>query len=65
MRECDLGEVAVRAAVDVRDGDDVRACGKGLQDVGGGRGAGTESECIPGVLECCDCAFEVVAGKAC
>ena len=65
VRECDLGEVAVRAAVDVRDGDDVRACGEGLQDVGGGRGAGTESECIPGVLEGCDCAFEVVAGKAC
>lgn len=28
----DLGEVAVCAAVDVRDGDDVGACGEGLED---------------------------------
>lgn len=65
MCEGDLGEVAVRAAVDVGDGDDMRACGEGLQDVGGSGRAGAEGERIAGVLERCDCTFKVVAGNAC
>jgi len=61
VRERDLGEVAVRAAVDIGDGDYVRARGERLQDVGCGGRAGAEGERIASVLERCDCAFEVVA----
>ena len=61
--EGDLGEVAVRAAVDVRHGHDVRAGGERLQDVGRRGRAGAEGERIAGVLERGDCAFEVVAGQ--
>jgi hypothetical protein len=61
VRERDLGEVAVRAAVDIGYGDDVRARGERLQDVGCRGRAGAEGERIAGVLERCDCAFEVVA----
>jgi hypothetical protein len=46
----DLGEVAVGAAVDVRDGDDMRAGGQALQDVGGGGAARGVGEGILGVL---------------
>lgn len=60
----DLGEVAVGAAVDVGDGDDVRAGSKRLQDVGSSGRAGAEGERIAGVLESCDCAFEVVTRGA-
>jgi hypothetical protein len=56
-----LGEVAVRAAVDVGYGDDVRVCGEGLENVGCGGGAGAEGEGIAGVLEGGDGAFKVVS----
>lgn len=56
-----LGEVAVGSAVDIGDGDDVRADGEGLEDVGGGGGAGGEGEGVAGVLEGGDGLFEVVA----
>jgi hypothetical protein len=58
----DLCEVAVGAAVDIGNGDDVRAGRERLQDVGCGGRAGAVGERIVGVLERCDCAFEVVAG---
>lgn len=58
---CDLGEVAVGAAVDVRDGDDVGAGGEGLEDDSGGRGAGGEGEGVLCVLEGGDGLLEVVA----
>ena len=62
VRQGDLCEVAVGAAVDIGDGDDVRAGGERLQDVGCGGRAGAVGERIVGVLERCDCAFKVVAG---
>jgi len=64
VRQGDLGEVAVRAAIDVRHGDDVRTGGERLQNVGSGGRARGECERIAGVLERCDCAFEVVAGQS-
>lgn len=57
----DLGEVSVSAAVDVRDGDDVRAAGERLEDVGGGGRAGGEGERIAGVLEARNGGFKVVS----
>ena len=62
VRQGDLCEVAVGAAVDIGDGDDVRAGCERLQDVGCGGRARAVGERIVGVLERCDCAFEVVAG---
>lgn len=55
----DFGEVTVRAAVDVGDGDDMGARGEGLEDGGGCGGAGREGESILCVLERCYCGFEV------
>ncbi|CRK35398.1 hypothetical protein BN1708_006723 [Verticillium longisporum] len=57
----DLGEVAVGAAVDVRDGDDVRAGGQRLEDDGGGGAAGREGEGVLGLLERSDGRLKVVA----
>jgi hypothetical protein len=62
VRKRNLCEVAVRASIYIRDGYDVRSSCKRLQDVGGGRGPGTECERIAGVLESGDCAFEIVSG---
>lgn len=61
MRKGDLGEVAVRATIDIRYRDDVRACSERLQDIGSRSRAGAEGKSIAGMLERCDCAFEVVA----
>ena len=63
--ECDFGEVAVRAAVDVRDGDDMGAGGEGLEDCGGRGGAGGEGEGVAGVFEGGDGFFEVVPVGVC
>lgn len=60
MRGGDFGEVAMRAAVDVGDGDDVRTCGEGLQYCCCCGGAGGECEGVAGVFERCDGFFEVV-----
>lgn len=61
----DLGEVAVGATVDIGDGDNVRPGGEGLEDVGGGCGAGGEGESILGVLEGSDGLLEVVTVREC
>lgn len=58
---CDLGEIAMGAAVDVRDGDDMAAGGQALEDVGGGGAAGGEGEGVLGVLEGGDGGLEVGA----
>jgi len=60
VRLGDLGEVSVGATVDVGDGDDMRARGEGLEDDGGGRGAGREGKGVLGVLEGGDGGLEVV-----
>jgi hypothetical protein len=60
----DFGEVAVRAAVDVGDRDNVGAAGEGLQDVGCGCGAGGKGEGVASVFKGCDGFLEVVAGGA-
>jgi hypothetical protein len=57
----DFGEVAVRSTIDVRDGNDVRSYGQGLEDVGCGCGAGAVGERIAGVFERCNCLLEVVS----
>lgn len=61
VREGYFGEVAMCAAVDIRDGYDVRASGERLKDVGGGSRAGAEGECIAGMLESSNCALKVVS----
>ena len=69
--ECDLhtmgcshlGEISVCAAVDIGDGDDMGACGEGLEDDGCGCGAGGESEGVFGLLESCYSCFEVFPVK--
>lgn len=61
----DLGEVTVGATVNIGDGDDVGAGGQGLEDVGGGCGAGGEGKRILGVLESSDGLLEVVTGEEC
>lgn len=58
---CDLGEVAVGAAVDVRDGDDMAAGGQALQDDGSGGAAGGEGQGVASVLEGRDGSLEVVS----
>ena len=58
----DLCEVAVRAAVDVGDGDDVRALGEGLKDCGSCCGSGGEGKSEAGVFKGGDGAFEIVSG---
>ena len=58
-----FGEVAVRSAVDIRDGHDVRACCERLQNVGCGGGARGVGERIAGVLERCNGLFKVVSAK--
>jgi hypothetical protein len=50
VRKGDFGEVAMRAAVDVGHGNDVRAARERLKDVGGGCGARTEREGVPGMF---------------
>ena len=60
MGGSDLGEVAVGATVNVRNGHDVRAGGKGLEDDGGGRGARGEGEGISSVFESSNSLFKVV-----
>lgn len=57
----DLGEVAVGAAVDVRDGDDMAAGGQALQDDGSGGAAGGEGQGVASVLEGRDGSLEVVS----
>ena len=61
MGSGDFGEVAVRAAVDIRYGDDVGARGEGLQDIGCGCRAGGEGKGVAGVIEGGDGFLEVVA----
>lgn len=61
----DLGEVTVGATVNIGDGDDVGAGGEGLEDVGGGCGAGGKGKRILGVLESSDGLLEVVTGEEC
>lgn len=58
---CDLCEVAVGAAVDVGDGDDVRAGREALEDVGGGGRARGVGEGVLCVLEGGDGALKVGA----
>lgn len=60
VRSCDFGEVAMRAAIDVRDGNNVGTGGEGLQDYCCCRGAGGERERVAGVFEGSDGFFEVV-----
>jgi hypothetical protein len=60
-----LGEVAVGATVDVRDRDNVRASGEGLEDVGSGCGARGEGQGILGVLESSDGLLKVVTETGC
>ena len=70
--ECDLhtmgcshlGEISVCATVDIGDGNDMGACGEGLEDDGCGCGAGGESEGVFGLLESCYSCFEVFSIKA-
>lgn len=57
----DLREVAVGAAVDVRDGDDMAAGGQALQDDGSGGAAGGKGQGVASVLEGRDGSLEVVA----
>lgn len=63
VRQGHLCEVAMRAAVDIGYGHDVRACRKRLQDVGRGGGSRGESERIAGVLERSNSLFKVVSVK--
>ena len=58
---CDFGEVAMRAAIDIRDGDDVGASGERLQDRSGRCGTRGEGEGETGVLESCDGALEIIS----
>lgn len=60
VRGRDAGEVAVSAAVDIADGDDMGADGEGLEDDGRGGRAGAEGERIAAVLEGGDGLLEVV-----
>lgn len=46
-----LGEVPVRPAVHIRDGDDVGACSKALQDRSGRRRPRREGQCVVCILE--------------
>jgi hypothetical protein len=55
----DLGEVAVGAAVNVRDGDDMAAGGQALENVGGGGTAAGEGKSVTGVLKGGDSSLEV------
>lgn len=48
---CDLGEVAVGAAIDIGDGDDMGTGGEALEDDGGGGGTGREGQGVLGVLD--------------
>ncbi len=57
----DLGEVSVGSSVDVGDGDDMGACGEGLEDHSGGGRAGGEGESILGVLKRGNGLLEVVS----
>lgn len=56
----DLGEIAMGAAIDIRDGNDVRAGGEGLQDDSSCGRAGGESQGVAGVLKCSDSFLEIV-----
>lgn len=57
---CDLREIAVGAAVHIRDGDDVRACGQALEDGGRGSTAAGEGQRIARVLEGRHSSLEVI-----
>lgn len=58
----DLGEVAMRAAVDIGDRHDVGALREGLEDEGGGGGAGGEGEGEARMFQRGNCLFEIVSG---
>ena len=58
-----FGEIAVRAAIDVRNRHHMRARGKGLQDQRCGGGTGGEGEGKSGMLERGDGLLEVVSAE--
>lgn len=60
MCVCNLCEIAMGAAVNIGDGDDVGSLGEGLEDCSGGSGTGGESEGVFSMLEGRYCFFEVV-----
>lgn len=58
---CDLCEVPVGAAIDIRDGDDMGARGQALKDDGGGGRPGRKGQGMLGVLDSRDRFLEVGA----
>lgn len=63
MRGRDLGEISVRATVDVGHRDDVRARGEGLEDIRRGGRAGRKGQRIFRVLEGRNSLLKVVPSR--
>lgn len=63
MRLSNLGEVPMRSTVDVRDGNNMRSCGQGLEDRSGSGRARSERQGIFRVFEGSDSLLEVFSDK--